>query len=280
MNFLESIWLIPLFPLFGAVVMLFLGKKIDPQAPSELAFAPGIAPDHAGHGHGHEHHHAAPSKILVSILCPGMVLLSFLLSVAAVVEVSSLPEKTFQLITYTWLPGLPFLTQSGALARFKTVTASSIVLTSPASQRAKQRDVVEPLRLAWATPRRDPTSTPAPWLMRMTLVMAVFPSIAPPQAHWLDGKAALAPATHTADERPHTANPRAPERQRCSTSSRFSGGAVHHDLGVVGNLVGTAGQLIRGDPERSRDCIRGGSDLDGSAHVENRHGVPVLETLL
>ncbi len=30
MNFLDYIWLIPLFPLFGAALMLFLGKRLDP----------------------------------------------------------------------------------------------------------------------------------------------------------------------------------------------------------------------------------------------------------
>jgi hypothetical protein len=74
MNFLNSIWLIPLLPLFGALVMLLIGRKLDPQAPSEVAIAPGVAeaPHQAGH------YHSAKSKILISILCPGMVLASFL----------------------------------------------------------------------------------------------------------------------------------------------------------------------------------------------------------
>ena len=42
MNFLDSIWLIPLFPLFGAVAMLLLGRKFDPQGPSEVAVAAGV----------------------------------------------------------------------------------------------------------------------------------------------------------------------------------------------------------------------------------------------
>src|SRR4051812_34146624 len=98
--------------------MLLIGKKLDPQPPSEVALAPGVEPiwehghghghshgehshDHA-HGHDHEHghthdhshgmgvghegHHShhSPLKVLVKFLCPGMVLLSFLLSVGAV----------------------------------------------------------------------------------------------------------------------------------------------------------------------------------------------------
>ena len=41
MNFLDLIWLIPLFPLFGAALMLLFGKILDPQPPSEVAVAPG-----------------------------------------------------------------------------------------------------------------------------------------------------------------------------------------------------------------------------------------------
>src|SRR5438105_1135450 len=104
MNFLDSIWLIPLFPLFGAALMLLIGRKLDPQPPSEVALAPGVEHvhdehDHHGHSHGghshshghdhdhdpdhrhedeHEHVHThSPLKKLISIICPGMVLLIF-----------------------------------------------------------------------------------------------------------------------------------------------------------------------------------------------------------
>src|SRR2546425_564586 len=111
MNFLDQIWLIPLFPLLGAAAMLLLGKKFDPQPPSELAVAPGLEHTHDEHDHGHshdadhhhhghthehaheqvtghdhEHPHGAGLRSLVSILCPGMVLLSFIFSVGAVVQ--------------------------------------------------------------------------------------------------------------------------------------------------------------------------------------------------
>ena len=74
MNFLENIWLIPLFPLFGAAVMLFLGRKFDPQAPSKLAVAPGVEPVADKHDHGHGLAHGTGKRIVVSLLCPGMVL--------------------------------------------------------------------------------------------------------------------------------------------------------------------------------------------------------------
>ena len=58
MNFLELIWLIPLFPLLGAALMLLFGKTLDPQPASDVAVAPGVEPvfEH-GHDHDHPHHH-------------------------------------------------------------------------------------------------------------------------------------------------------------------------------------------------------------------------------
>jgi len=143
MNFLDQIWLIPLFPLFGALVMLLFGSKLDPQPDSEVAMAPGLEHthgdhnEHAGHdhdhghdhghshahGHTHEHvaghdHHGSPWKVLVSLLCPGMVLLSFIFSVGAVRQLATLPERSHQVIQFTWLAGLPFHMADGRLARF------------------------------------------------------------------------------------------------------------------------------------------------------------------
>jgi hypothetical protein len=141
MNFLDQIWLIPLFPLFGALVMLLFGSKLDPQPDSEVAMAPGLEhthdehDEHAGHdhahdhGHGHshahghthehaagdDHHHGSPWKKLVSLLCPGMVLLSFIFSVGAVTQLATLPERTHQVIQFTWLAGLPFHMADGGL---------------------------------------------------------------------------------------------------------------------------------------------------------------------
>jgi NADH-quinone oxidoreductase subunit L len=136
MNFLDQIWLIPLFPLVGAIVMLLIGKKLDPQPPSEVAIAPGLEHTHDEHDHGHDahahghghthdddhghehHHHHGPLRGLVSLLCPGMVLLSFIFSAGAVLQLSQAPERIHQVIQFTWLAGLPFHMADGRLATF------------------------------------------------------------------------------------------------------------------------------------------------------------------
>jgi NADH-quinone oxidoreductase subunit L len=132
-NFLNLIWLIPLFPLLGAALMLFAGKFLDPQSPSEVAVAPGVEPvyehghgdggHHAhaharGHGHGHDHHHS-PLKFLVSLLCPGMVLISFLISCGAVWQLSQKAERIHQIVQFTWIAGLPFHLANGQIATFQ-----------------------------------------------------------------------------------------------------------------------------------------------------------------
>ncbi len=121
MSFLDNIWLIPLFPLFGAAVMLLLGKRLDPQAPSEVALAPGVGPAAAPpHGHGHAHHdsHSSGMKTLISLLCPGTVLLSLFFSIGAVVELAGKAEKVHEVIKYAWITGLPFHMADGTMARF------------------------------------------------------------------------------------------------------------------------------------------------------------------
>ncbi|MCX6620293.1 MAG: NADH-quinone oxidoreductase subunit L, partial [Acidobacteria bacterium] len=118
MNFLDNIWLIPLFPLFGALLMLAVGKWLDPQSKSEAAVAPDLleGEEHGGHGHGHQA--VSPLKKLVSIICPGMVLLSFIFSVGAVAQLAALPEKVHEVIKYVWLAGMPFHLADGTLGRF------------------------------------------------------------------------------------------------------------------------------------------------------------------
>src|SRR5260370_40658514 len=128
MNCLDYIWLIPLFPLFGAALMLLIGSKLDPQPESEVAIAPGVEHvhdehDHHGHshnghdhdhahGHDHEHehghHHGSPLKKLISLICPGMVLLSFIFSAGAVLELAGKEEKVHEVIQFNWLAGLAF----------------------------------------------------------------------------------------------------------------------------------------------------------------------------
>jgi NADH-quinone oxidoreductase subunit L len=118
LNFLDLIWLIPLFPLGGAVLMLLLGKLLDPQPASSVAVAPGVEHAHA-HEHGHDHHHhGSPLKVLISLLCPGTVLISFLLSAGAVMQLSQKAERVHQVIQFTWMAGLPFHLMDGRLATF------------------------------------------------------------------------------------------------------------------------------------------------------------------
>ncbi|MEN6602000.1 MAG: NADH-quinone oxidoreductase subunit L [Bryobacteraceae bacterium] len=101
MNFLDLIWLIPLFPLAGAAAMLLIGRWLDPQ--------------HAGG----DHRLSPPSKAVISLLCPGTVLASFLLSLAATIQLSALPEKVHQVIQFTWLSGMPFHMANGAQSIFQ-----------------------------------------------------------------------------------------------------------------------------------------------------------------
>jgi NADH-quinone oxidoreductase subunit L len=141
-NFLDQIWLIPLFPLFGAALMLLIGKLLDPQPVSEVAIAHGVEPifEH-GHGHSphHEHHehahdehahdehahdehghghHSSPLKKLINIICPGMVLLSFIFSAGAVWQLAQQTARIHQVIQFTWIAGLPFHMANGQIASF------------------------------------------------------------------------------------------------------------------------------------------------------------------
>jgi NADH-quinone oxidoreductase subunit L len=107
MSFLDSIWLIPLFPLFGAAVMLLLGRRFDPQQAADK------------HGHDDHGHHTPPAgRNIISLLCPGMVLLSFVFSLGAVIELQGVANHTHEVIQYTWLAGLPSLTNNGSIPPF------------------------------------------------------------------------------------------------------------------------------------------------------------------
>src|SRR2546423_1600858 len=90
MNALELIWLIPMYPLAGAVLMLLFGRKLE---------------------HGHK-------NVEISVICPGLVGVAFLHSAAAVVQLTSVTNHTFEKVLYTWVGGLPFHMASGELARF------------------------------------------------------------------------------------------------------------------------------------------------------------------
>ncbi len=72
MNFLDLIWLIPLIPLCGAAIMLAIGRRLPKSA--------------------------------IAIISPGAVLISFLLSLGAVIQLAGLPEKSHQVVLFEWLP--------------------------------------------------------------------------------------------------------------------------------------------------------------------------------
>jgi NADH-quinone oxidoreductase subunit L len=74
MDFLSLIWLIPFIPLGGAILMLFFGKRLP--------------------------------KIAIDVICVGSILVSFILSVGAVIQLSNLPEheRIHEVILFTWLP--------------------------------------------------------------------------------------------------------------------------------------------------------------------------------
>src|SRR4051812_11626262 len=120
--------------------MLLFGKKLDPQPASEVAVAPGVEPifehghDHEhGHSHDHDHHHDhghthdhahdhghghahSPLKFLINLICPGMILLSFIFSAGAVWQLSQQTERVHQLVKFTWVAGLPFHMANGQMA--------------------------------------------------------------------------------------------------------------------------------------------------------------------
>jgi len=122
-NFLDLIWLIPLFPLAGAVLMLLVGKLLDPQPPSDVAVAPGVEQSGAGappaNSQAHGHHHPGPLQNLIRIICPGMVLVSFIFSAGAVWQLAHLPQRVHQVIQFTWIAAMPFHMANGHLATFQ-----------------------------------------------------------------------------------------------------------------------------------------------------------------
>ena len=119
MNFLDQIWLIPLFPLFGAALMLLIGKKLDPQPHSNVAVAAGVGQASDGQAKGLPQHAHSPLKKLIDFICPGMVLLSFIFSLGAVYQLWQLPNRVHQVIQFTWIAGLPFHMANGHLATFQ-----------------------------------------------------------------------------------------------------------------------------------------------------------------
>src|ERR1700752_3371441 len=90
MDFLNLIWLIPLYPLAGSVLMLLFGRKLE---------------------HGHKNG-------IIGTTCAGLVGVAFLHAVGAVVQLISKPNNFYEKVLYTWVAGLPFRMTNGAMARF------------------------------------------------------------------------------------------------------------------------------------------------------------------
>src|ERR1700723_3460434 len=86
--FLDHIWLIPLFPLLTAAVMLFYGRKL--------------------------------ANNVVSYLCAGSVFVSFIFSVGAFFQLVARPEneRFFTKMLFQWLPAIPYHMFDGRLAKF------------------------------------------------------------------------------------------------------------------------------------------------------------------
>lgn len=120
--------------------MLLIGSKLDPQPKSGVAIAPGVEPiyqhghDHAGarhhfqqheHGHdhgstheSHDHHHHSPLKFLVNLICVGMLFVALVFSIGAVWQLAQTPNRSHEVIQFTWLAGLPFHMANGQMATF------------------------------------------------------------------------------------------------------------------------------------------------------------------
>jgi NADH-quinone oxidoreductase subunit L len=86
--FLEHIWLIPLFPLATAAVMLFYGRRLSNQ--------------------------------IVSWLCSGSVFLSFIFSVGAFFQLIAKPsgERIATKVLFEWIPAVTYHLLDGRIAKF------------------------------------------------------------------------------------------------------------------------------------------------------------------
>ena len=109
--FLESIWLIPMFPLLGAAVMLLFGRMLDRQHP----LGPPEGDAVGGHADG-EHQAPSNGRKLIDILCPGMVLLSFVFAVGAILQLQGVDGHRYEVVKWTWLAGLDSGTGAGLRA--------------------------------------------------------------------------------------------------------------------------------------------------------------------
>src|SRR5271168_2180776 len=88
MNFLDHIWLIPMFPLITAATMLFFGRRLKNN--------------------------------IVSALCAGSVFISFLFAVGAFFQLLGRPaeERFVSNVLFDWIPAIPYHTLSGGIGQF------------------------------------------------------------------------------------------------------------------------------------------------------------------
>src|ERR1044071_835877 len=88
MNFLDLIWLIPLFPAAGFLINGLIGKRI--------------------------------SKTAVGVIASGAVLISFIFAAGAVLQLLQLePEhRSYTKVLYEWINAGPAHTRDGGLANF------------------------------------------------------------------------------------------------------------------------------------------------------------------
>ena len=86
--FLDHIWLIPMFPLATAAVMLFYGRRL--------------------------------SNNIVSWLCSGSVFVSFIFSVGAFFQIVAKPSaaRVATKVLFEWIPAVPYHMLDGRLAKF------------------------------------------------------------------------------------------------------------------------------------------------------------------
>jgi NADH-quinone oxidoreductase subunit L len=86
--FVDHIWLIPLFPLAGAAIMFFIGRKLRNGA--------------------------------VSVICAGSVLVSFIYSLGAFFQLLGMPrdQRIVERILFEWVPAVPYHMTNGHLANF------------------------------------------------------------------------------------------------------------------------------------------------------------------
>ena len=91
---MKFVFLIPLFPLLGFLFNFFVGVRALRRARDE------------GHGHGHHAHGVhVPPPGYIGLVAAGMVGLSFVVAVMAVLSAHGAPEHTLVETLWTWIPG-------------------------------------------------------------------------------------------------------------------------------------------------------------------------------